>query len=366
MYIVNTETKRLIKAQKCTFKSLNLKERQDLQEWIANEPSSLGEDLMIIQKEFAGFADTKERLDLLALDKKGNLVIIENKLDDSGKDVTWQALKYASYCSSLSKQDIINIYQAYLGASGNAVESLCEFYDGREIDDIELNKGTTGIRIFLVAANFHKEVTSTVLWLHNYNLRITCFKVTPFTYNGQLFVDFDQIIPIKDAEDYTIKIANKKMEEEEAEGTTAVRLTARRKFWDAFIEYNKEHHFPYANPNVIPDLYLRLGGIGISGVSVGLVLAKDKCRAEAYIDSGDRDKNKHIFDFLYSQRAKIDTELPSLVWQRLDDRNACRIRIDKPLSYLNPEEHQKMFDFLISASIQMQKVLTKYGKTYQN
>ena len=179
MYIVDTNSKRLIKAQKCTFKSLNLKERQDLQEWIANDPSSLGEDLLIIQKEFAGFADTKERLDLLALDKNGNLVVIENKLDDSGKDVTWQALKYASYCSSLNKQDIINIYQAYLGSRGNAVESLCEFYDGREIDDIELNKGTTGQRVFLVAANFHKEFTSTVLWLQNFNLRITCFKVTP-------------------------------------------------------------------------------------------------------------------------------------------------------------------------------------------
>jgi RecB family endonuclease NucS len=41
---------------------------------------------LIIQKEFAGFGDTKERLDLLALDKKGKLVVIENKLDDSGRD----------------------------------------------------------------------------------------------------------------------------------------------------------------------------------------------------------------------------------------------------------------------------------------
>jgi RecB family endonuclease NucS len=63
---------------------------------------------LIIQKEFDGFNDTKERLDLLALDKQGNLVIIENKLDDSGKDVTWQVIKYASlggknYLSILSE-----------------------------------------------------------------------------------------------------------------------------------------------------------------------------------------------------------------------------------------------------------------------
>jgi len=47
----------------------------------------LGEELLIIQKEFSGFSDTNERLDLLTIDYKGNLVIIENKLDDSGKDV---------------------------------------------------------------------------------------------------------------------------------------------------------------------------------------------------------------------------------------------------------------------------------------
>lgn len=85
-------------------------ERHNLQEWIAKEPSSLGEELLIIQKEFDGFADTRERLDLLAIDKNGNLVIIENKLDDSGRDVTWQAIKYASYCSGLSKGDVIEIY----------------------------------------------------------------------------------------------------------------------------------------------------------------------------------------------------------------------------------------------------------------
>lgn len=61
-----------------------------------------------------GSATTRERLDLLALDKEGNLVIIENKLDDSGRDVVWQALKYASYCSTLTKEEIIRIFQEYL------------------------------------------------------------------------------------------------------------------------------------------------------------------------------------------------------------------------------------------------------------
>ena len=106
-----------------SFSSLGFTERHHLQEWLANEPDALGEELLIIQKEFDGFDDTRERLDLLALDKDGVLVIIENKLDDTGRDVVWQALKYASYCSNLSKPQLISIYQQYLDkycGGGNA------------------------------------------------------------------------------------------------------------------------------------------------------------------------------------------------------------------------------------------------------
>src|SRR3954463_4657071 len=97
-----------------TFASRAYGERKHLQEWIAGSPECLGEDLLIIQKEFDGFDETKERLDLLALDKDGQLVVIENKLDDSGRDVVWQALKYASYCFALTRGKIVDLYRGYL------------------------------------------------------------------------------------------------------------------------------------------------------------------------------------------------------------------------------------------------------------
>ena len=99
MYKIDRQNNKIETLKKRSFADLGFKEREHLQEWIAKEPSVFGEELLIIQKEFSGFSDTQERLDLLALDKQGSLVIIENKLDDSGRDVTWQALKYASYCS---------------------------------------------------------------------------------------------------------------------------------------------------------------------------------------------------------------------------------------------------------------------------
>ena len=114
MFRVDKSTNRIIKLDARRFSDLGLGERGDLQEWIAGTPETLGEELLIIQKEFDGFADTRERLDLLALDKDGKLVIIENKLDDTGREVVWQAIKYAAYCSSLNKAQIVEIYQRYL------------------------------------------------------------------------------------------------------------------------------------------------------------------------------------------------------------------------------------------------------------
>jgi RecB family endonuclease NucS len=105
MYRINQQTNSIQKIEETTFKEIGATERYHLQEWIAKNPEVLcGEDekLLIIQKEFAGFSDTKERLDLLALDQDGNLVIIENKLDDSGRDVTWKGLNYVSYFVYLS------------------------------------------------------------------------------------------------------------------------------------------------------------------------------------------------------------------------------------------------------------------------
>jgi hypothetical protein len=63
MFKIDREANLIEALESPTFASLGFKERKHLQEWIAKTPSCLGEDLLIIQKEFAGFVDTQERLD---------------------------------------------------------------------------------------------------------------------------------------------------------------------------------------------------------------------------------------------------------------------------------------------------------------
>lgn len=159
MFRVDRASNRISRLSQKRFGDLALREREHLQEWLVHQPDALGEELLILQKEFDGFDATRERLDLLALDKAGNLVVIENKLDDSGRDVTWQALKYAAYVSGFNKSQIADIFQRYLdgqGGGGVAADLICEFLEIEEWNEVVLNPGS-GQRVMFVAAHFRRE-----------------------------------------------------------------------------------------------------------------------------------------------------------------------------------------------------------------
>ena len=238
MFKIDLSGNRLVQLDERRFNDLNLNERDHLQEWLVKTPEALGEDLLIIQKEFDGFEDTRERLDLLALDKEGRLVVIENKLDDSGRDVVWQALKYVAYCSSLKKVEIVEIYQKYLNRWFNgesAVLNLCEFLGVEDLDDTVLNASNEQ-RLILVAANFRKEVTATVLWMIGHGVQAQCFRVVPYSFGEELLIDLQQIIPTPEAADYMIGMANKESEEKVSQRTLTQAQKLRHAFWAKTLE----------------------------------------------------------------------------------------------------------------------------------
>lgn len=62
---------------------LNIWERKHVEEWIRVNPEMLGEDLLILTVEFDRFVQSSDRPDLLALDRSGNLVVIDLKRDSA-------------------------------------------------------------------------------------------------------------------------------------------------------------------------------------------------------------------------------------------------------------------------------------------
>ncbi|ODM26523.1 DUF4268 domain-containing protein [Acetivibrio mesophilus] len=361
MFLIDKEKNEAISISKKTFQELEFKERKHLQEWISKNTDILGERLLIIQKEFSGFDDTKERLDLLALDESGNLVIIENKLDDSGRDVVWQALKYASYCSSLTKNDIKDIFQKYLDAQGEKEHSeklICDFLETEDFSEIELNSDDQ--RIIMIAANFRKEVTSTAMWLLDHNIKIKCIKVTPYELNGQVLLDTEQIIPIVDAEDYLIKIANKKQEELINREKKQTRHTIRVEFWTQLLQEMNEKSDLFKNISPSKDNWIGCGS-GYSGLAYNFVITSNYARIELWINKGAQEDNKEIFDSIYKFKGEIESSFgDQLDWQRRDDGKGSRIAYWlRDVNVFNEEDWPEMINFLTSNMVKFEIAMKK-------
>lgn len=359
MFLIDKEKNEAISISKKTFQELEFKERKHLQEWICKNTDILGERLLIIQKEFSGFDDTKERLDLLAIDENGNLVIIENKLDDSGRDVVWQSLKYASYCSGLTKGDIKDIFQKYLDEQGkkeHAEKTLCEFLGTEDFSEIELNNDDQ--RIIMVAANFRKEVTSTAMWLLEHNIKIKCIRVTLYELNGQILLDTEQIIPIIDAEEYLIKIANKKQEELINKEKKQTRHIVRIDFWTRLLQEMNEKSELFKNISPSKDNWIGCGS-GYSGLTYMFVVTGNYARIELWINRGLREENKELYESIYAHKDKIEGSFgDQLDWQRLDEGKGSRIAYWlKEVSVFNEEDWDKMIAFMTTKMIKFEKSL---------
>jgi hypothetical protein len=69
----------------------------------------------------------------------------------------------------------------------------------------------------------------------NYKLRKQCFKAKAFKSGDKLFVNFKQIIPMKDAEDYVISMANKTQQNINEQEVTKTRYLIRIDFRKEFL-----------------------------------------------------------------------------------------------------------------------------------
>ena len=227
MFRINPENRESEPITEANFADLGLRERYDIQEWIAANPGILGDDLLVVGKEFSDFDRTSEQLDLLAVDADGKLVIIELKRDDTGADVHWQAIKYASYLSKASAGEIIRILADYAKISeDDAEQRIREHLDANDLGVINNDQ-----RIIIASHRFAPEVTSAVLWLNekgpDENL-ITCIQLTPYqdTQTNTLYLQTNTIIPVPGAEKYTVQIGGSRSDR--GDGDSGPALQRRR------------------------------------------------------------------------------------------------------------------------------------------
>lgn len=197
---------------------LGILERQDLQEWTIEKPQILGENLLIITSEYANFKDTRDRLDILSIDQSGKLVVVELKRDRADRTTDLQAIKYASYCATLTAKDIQKDYREFWSNRDNTEltsdavgQKFSQFLnDGDDVGtsndgwaEFELDQKP---RILLAAGSFGTEITAPVMWLiEEYGMDITCRRIEAYKHQDRILLNSQQVIPVAEAEEYMTK-----------------------------------------------------------------------------------------------------------------------------------------------------------------
>jgi hypothetical protein len=130
--------------------------------------------------------------------------------DDSLVDL--QAIRYAAMVSQMTFDEAAETYMRYLlhrQREEDPRASLLEFLGWGDASDGRFGED---VRIVLAAADFSPEVTSTVLWLNQRDLDISCVRLQPYRLGESVLLDVQQIIPLPEATDYQVQIRQKQRE----------------------------------------------------------------------------------------------------------------------------------------------------------
>jgi hypothetical protein len=149
----------------------------------------------------------------LAIDKDANLVVIELKRTDDGGHMELQAIRYAAMVSTITFAKAVDIFSDYLSRRSDdrdANQTLLEFLDWAEPDE---DAFASDVRIVLASAEFSKEITTAVLWLAEHDIDIRCIRIKPYGEPGKVFLDVQQLVPLPEAEDYQVRVREKKQQE---------------------------------------------------------------------------------------------------------------------------------------------------------
>ena len=196
-----------------TFAQKRIHERKDLQGLLKFRPEVISPGTLIVAEEFGDWEDSRRRIDLLGIDKDANLVVIELKRTEDGGHMELQAIRYAAMVSAMTFDMLVSHYAQYLKNSGDerdARDSLVEFLNWDDSDDQTLGQK---FYIVLASAEFSKELTTSVLWLNEQGLDIRCVRMRPYDNDGQVLLDVQTIIPIPEAEEYQVRIREKRQKE---------------------------------------------------------------------------------------------------------------------------------------------------------
>jgi len=140
-------------------------EPYDLEPWLESNPAILGPDIVIIGRQTVSKSGP---IDLLGIDKTGNVVIIEIKRDKLPREALTQAIDYASDAAGWTIEKLGEICSEYSGKS--LEETLTESFPDVDVETLTINDTQ---RIVLVGFSVESALERMIEWLSdNFSVNI--------------------------------------------------------------------------------------------------------------------------------------------------------------------------------------------------
>lgn len=153
-----------------------------LEDWLESNPDGIVEDgrILIIGRQvvtnFGGF------IDLLGLDREGDVVVVELKRARTPRDTIAQSLEYASFAERLDTTQLEGILRSYLNDDSlSLAEHHREYFELGSDEAVAFNKDQ---RIVIVGQRVTPEIRQTATFLRSKGLRVTCVEFTFFQADG--------------------------------------------------------------------------------------------------------------------------------------------------------------------------------------
>jgi hypothetical protein len=182
----------------------SLLREEDLEREIVHYPALLGEELLMLGSQLAEFAEDRDRLDVLMLDRDGELVLVELKASENFRVTDLQALAYAGVYASTSTEHLARTLQKTLERTegrdvdlDEAVQQIVEWVS--DIDEFAEWTPSQRVRIKLVAPSFPQRVLTTVKWLGDvYAMPIEAIRVQMYEVDGgqSRHLSFERLLPM--------------------------------------------------------------------------------------------------------------------------------------------------------------------------
>lgn len=179
IYKVDAEDK-LVRFNEQNFKMDNLEKRLEI--WFEHNPHLLSEDenALIIGRQVT--TNLGSVIDLLSVDKSGDLIVVELKRDRTPRETIAQLLEYASFVEELSYKQLEEIFIAYTGEENlNLADYHRNYFQLKEDEAVAFNKNQ---KLFIVAQDITREIKQISTYLRKKGLDIYCLEFKYFTNNS--------------------------------------------------------------------------------------------------------------------------------------------------------------------------------------